>query len=843
MRLRHMKLIAYTVTFLLLPFTLMAYQLTGVVRDSLGKTIPYVSIFVQNTTYGVATNLKGQYYLQLEPGTHNIVFQSVGYKKKTVEITITYKNERLNVTLYEALTELNIVQISADKEDPAYPIMRKAIENRHKYRKPADAFSCSTYIKASLQKEFMTHDTMSTKERDTLPNVLTKENMNFHESYGSSHFKAPNKWKEIKTAVKDISDTYNATVEVSITFDTEDDPYPRESVNKNLFKINLSEATFNFYKNNLYLPSLGPVPFVSPLSKLAMLSYKFRFEESFLQEGKWINKIEVIPRRTDAALFRGYIYIVDDWWNIKAVDLEPDKRELYHFKYFRILQDYDFIKDSTWMLSREEFFYDTREGKMHILGNTMIIYSDYDLNPTFNKRFFHHELRTVTDTAAEVDSSYWKEIRPITLKDDEKEFIRRQDSIDAYHLTAEFMVKDDSIYNHHTIWDYLLNGFGWTNSFKKRTLYFDPLIQQMYIFGVGGYRHAPGGSITKELSKAYRVELDWLLNYGFNNNDLKGSLGIDVLYLPRKFGSIHADYKNAYTMLNEYESFEAIFSRGNYINEIGYSLGHDMEFINGLFIDFTVEYGEKKPITGIELTTWSDTLFGEFNEPQQFQAFEELLIDIKLRYTIGQQYMTEPYKKINLPSKWPTFTLRYKKGIPGFFGSIADYDFMELKFKDDIMVGTIGVSKVRAMAGGYLTSKNVQLTDYKYFRRSDMYIFSNPLKSFQLLRPGYSAISTDGPYFMVNYLHNFNGTLLNKIPLIKKTGLQLAGGAGILLMERNDFQHAEIFFGLEWPFRIRRQVMKMVMYYAVSYSNQSDIRGEFKIGFDFFNSWTNSWSY
>ena len=96
---------------------------------------------------------------------------------------------------------------------------------------------------------------------------------------------------------------------------------------------------------------------------------------------------------------------------------------------------------------------------------------------------------------------------------------------------------------------------------------------------------------------------------------------------------------------------------------------------------------------------------------------------------------------------------------------------------------------------------------------------------------------------MVNYLHNFNGTLLNKIPLIKKTGLQLAGGAGILLMERNDFQHAEIFFGLEWPFRIRRQVMKMVMYYAVSYSNQSDIRGEFKIGFDFFNSWTNSWSY
>jgi len=838
-----MKLFAYTITLLLLPFSLVAYQLTGVVIDSLGRALPYVSIFVQNTTYGVATNLKGQYFLQLEPGQYNIVFQSVGYKKKTVPITIGYKNKRLNVTLYQALTELDMVQISADKEDPAYPIIRKAIQNRHKYRKPTDAFSCSTYIKASLEKEFMTHDTMSFKERDTLPNVLTKENMNFHESYGISYFKSPNKWKEIKTAVKDISDSYNATITIDITFDTEDDPYPRESVNKNLFKIHLSEATFNFYKNNLYLPSLGPVPFVSPLSKLAMLSYKFRFEESFMQDGNWINKIEVIPRRTDAALFKGYIYIVDDWWNIKAVDLEPDKRELYHFNYFRILQDYDLIEDSTWMLSREEFFYDAKEGKMHILGNTIIMYSDYELNPTFEKRFFHNELSTVTDTAPDVDSSYWNVIRPITLKDEEKEFIKRQDSIDAYHKTAEFMMKDDSTYNRNNIWDYIFNGFGWHNSFKKRTIYFDPLIQQMYIFGVGGYRHAPGGSITKEFSKAYQVEMDWLINYGFKNNDLKGSLGFDVLYLPKKFGSIHADYRNSYTMLNEYESIEAIFSRGNYIQEIGYSLGHDMEFINGLFIDFTVEFVEKKPITGIELTSWSDTLFGEFNEPREFEAFEELLIDVRLRYTFGQKYRTAPYKKINLPSKWPTITLSYRKGILGFFGSVADYDFMELKFRDDIKVGTIGVSKVRAMVGGFLTSKNVQLTDYKYFRRSDMYLFSNPLKSFQLLRPGFSAISTDGPYLMLNYLHNFNGTILNKIPIIKKTGLQLAAGVGILLMEKNNFQHAEIFAGLEWPFRIRRQVMKVGMYYAISDSNQSDIRGEFKIGFDFFNSWTNSWSY
>jgi hypothetical protein len=97
---------------------------------------------------------------------------------------------------------------------------------------------------------------------------------------------------------------------------------------------------------------------------------------------------------------------------------------------------------------------------------------------------------------------------------------------------------------------------------------------------------------------------------------------------------------------------------------------------------------------------------------------------------------------------------------------------------------------------------------------------------------------------MLNYVHNFSGTLLNKIPIIKKLHLQAIGGAGILLVDdESNFKHAEIFAGVEWPFRIKRQLMKVGMYYAIAQSNQTVLSGEIKFGFDFFNSWTNKWSY
>ena len=93
------------------------------------------------------------------------------------------------------------------------------------------------------------------------------------------------------------------------------------------------------------------------------------------------------------------------------------------------------------------------------------------------------------------------------------------------------------------------------------------------------------------------------------------------------------------------------------------------------------------------------------------------------------------------------------------------------------------------------------------------------------------------------YLHRFNGTLMNKIPLLKKIKLQTVGGIGMLAMEDNSFKHIEVFAGIEKPFKMWKQLFKFGVYYVAADSNSSKLNGQIKFGIDMYNSWSKSWSY
>ena len=227
------------------PFSALAWQLSGLVTDSLYRPVPYASVFIKNTPHAVATNLNGQSFLEPADWDYSLVVQTIGYKKKEVPFTIKGGNKKLNIILKQNITSLDEINIAADREDPAYVIIKNAISNRKKFRTPVKSFACNTYIKASLQREYFTHDTLSRKARDTIANRLTKENMNFIETYGKAYFQAPNTWKEIKSAVKDLSESYNPTVTVSID-NGNGESYTYNCVNLNLFKLDVSAADFTF---------------------------------------------------------------------------------------------------------------------------------------------------------------------------------------------------------------------------------------------------------------------------------------------------------------------------------------------------------------------------------------------------------------------------------------------------------------------------------------------------------------------------------------------------------------------------------------------------------------------
>lgn len=834
--------------FLLLVFALvqysnaLAWRVSGVVTEPNGTPVAYASVYEENTTYGVATNIKGEFAMELGSGMHRIVFQAVGFERKVLEVSVVEATQ-LNVQLQPNAQMLNAVTITAEGEDPAYPIIRSAMEARKRNNRTVKEYACDVYSKVSLEKEFFTHDTLSRKERDTIENILAKERRNFVETKSRIYHQAPDRWKEEKIAVNDKSIKKGSEVAVTFNDGSENLDYGAEKVNRQMFKTDISQVNINFYENTINEVTLSSVPYSSPIGIGALLNYSYHLEESFQENGRFIHKIQVTPKRKFASLFEGYIYIADSIWTIKALDLEADNSQLYYFNYFRIIQEFEPVKDTNWLLSREEFFYETKDGKAREIGNTQIIYSNYDLNPKFPPRFFGNLLSLTLDDAYEKGNGWWDSIRPITLKDEELIFIEEQDSIDAFHKSVEFLQQEDSIANHLKIWDFLLSGIYHQNSFTKVDWNIYPLIQQIRPAGIGGYRHALGGGYSKEFLNSKKISMNGELNYGFLTSEVKGFIRADFIYNPKHFGRLHLEYRNVFDMITQFTSFQTIFAMSNYVQDIFYSIGHDYELVNGVYLDATLEYGERLPITGIKLAEWTKTLFGEYNEPTAFTPFRRFNIDLKVKFTPYQKYKLAPRKKVVLPNSNPVFTIWYIKAIPDVFRSNANFDFLELKAEQHVKIGTIGTTKWKVWAGSYLNAGNVPITDFRYFRRSDPWYFSNPLLSFQLLRPGVDAIRTSNPFVQANYVHNFENLFTNKIPFIKRAGLTTIAGAGFLYVDDLNFTHAETFGGLEWPFKLWKQRFKIGAYYTVGSSTVSPIVGEFKFGIDFFNEWTNSWSY
>jgi hypothetical protein len=79
--------------------------------------------------------------------------------------------------------------------------------------------------------------------------------------------------------------------------------------------------------------------------------------------------------------------------------------------------------------------------------------------------------------------------------------------------------------------------------------------------------------------------------------------------------------------------------------------------------------------------------------------------------------------------------------------------------------------------------------------------------------------------------------------LINRLKLSEAAGAAFIAIPNQNFAHAEIYLGLEKVFRIREQIFRVGVYGCTSDSSLDKANYEFKIGFNFYNTYSKKWSY
>ncbi len=770
-------------------------QLSGTVTDETGAPLSFASVYLEGTTRGTTTNAEGNYSLDLEPGTYQIVFQYVGYRQVTREIEATGRIQKMDVQLTPESIDLTEVVVKADAEDPAYAIIRKAQAKRTYYRDLIDTYACEVYIKGNI-KLLDAPERILGQDVGDLGGILDTNRQGIvylAESRSKLFFQAPNRYKEVMLETK-------------------------VSGNDQGFGFNrASDTDFNLYENTAQFNR----SIVSPIANNAMSYYRYRLVGTlFDKDGRLINKIEVTPKRPEDPVYRGFIYITEDLWNIQSLDLmlTSGAMKIPPMDTLRLQQVYVPVRQpDVWQVFTQNidfrlsfFGFDTR-------GRFTNIYADYNLSPGLKDGFFNNEVFIVEDGANEQPLSHWDSIRPVPLTQDEAVDYARKDSLQVIWESKPYRDSVDRENNRFRPFDVLF-GYTYQDSYNRRYFSYETPLNAIQFNTVQGF--------AADLNLNYRQEYDdynirwWelnpIINYGFADQRLRASGRFTF-----RFEQIHrtelelqggmravqfnpeapiSPFLNTLYSLIDERNFIRLYDK-NYAQ-----VGFQRELINGLFLRAQLGFEERSPLTNQSDYSFEGDEENDYasNDPldptnfePSFNKHQAWVGALSLRIRFQQQYTSFPNRRFIQGSPYPDLWLEYRGGF-NFGSSDVRYDRISARIEqDDIQLGVWGHMGFRLEAGTFLTSDHqLFFMDFEHFNGNQTF-FSNPeryLNSYFLLP--YYDYSTDRDFYQAHWQHHFDGWLMDKIPLLRKLGWTAVAGAHFLYTpDRQDY--TELTIGLE----------------------------------------------
>jgi len=544
---KKITLLFFSILFVLPCFA----QVFGTVSNGEGERLPFASVYLQGTSIGTTTNDEGEYAFDLKAGQYTLVFQYIGYQQLLKNINIEKEPLRLDVILETEAIRLNEIVVNANAEDPAYAIIRKAIAKRDYYRNRVEAHSCDVYIKGN-QKILDAPQKLLGTEIGDLGGSLDSNRQGIlylSESQAKLFRKQPDKIKEQMIS-------------------------SRLSGNDNGFGFNrASLMDFNFYENHVEIER----KLLSPIANTAMQYYRYELKGTFEDEaGRLINKIQVIPKRDADAVFRGFLYIVEDLWNIHSTELivtgasikEPALDTLVISQIHVPVREPD-----VWMLLSQSLDFKFGFLGFRVKGNFTGVFSNYELEPDLPDRFFSNEIFKVEDGANEKDPSYWDEVRPIPLTEEEALDYVKKDSLQVIWKSQTFLDSIDRMQNKFKLWD-LLIGYNWNNSFEKKSF--------SVVAPLNTVQFNPMQGFYGNLELQYRQRFDdyfmrWFsikpkIQYGFTDKRLRGQVEFIYNFNRTHFtrirltaGSMTAQFSDQNPVSTLLDTYSSLLFKNNFV--------------------------------------------------------------------------------------------------------------------------------------------------------------------------------------------------------------------------------------------------------------------------------------
>lgn len=788
-----MKVYPLIVLCCLLPMHLFAQLLTGKITDVSGEAIPNATLYIREVALGITADDNGEFQASLKKGSYTCDFSSLGYERKTLPLTIDKAETHLSVAMEKKVYALKEVIISANREDPAYAIMRKAIGMAPFYLHQIEKYESSIYVKGSVKVEKIPRLMTFGSNGKKLKNLTNK--LFLIESQNEVSFTSPNRYEQKVLA---FSSTLPADIDAGQV---------------------MSVMTANIYDPNAF----GRI---SPLAPGAFSYYKFALEGISMEGEHMINKIRVQPKKNNPKLVSGWLYIIENSWNVQSADLSATElgvtirftatyNEVKPSAFLPTAYDIDMKVDAMGVKATGKYYSSVQYKTVELSGATQAASpkSQEQLNTLAAKEELSNReaykmaklmkettepeetkkeresleinpgnanIKVTVDTLAGTrDSIYWETIRKQPLKKDEIVSYQVRDSLKT---KMETLRSKDSLQNRTPA--YWIGKLVTGESFplnKKVQFGYSGLLKAcpQYNF-VDGFWLGQQFTLHTSFTESRALTISPSLYYTTAGKSINWQIDGSYQYAPMRRGNVSlsggqttADYNGESGTLLAINSIASLFFGENpvkFYKKKFVALSNTVELANGLPLTTGISYEKRNALHNRQ----SYNFFG--NTPSSNLPNGQLMpmpdnsamkVKIRLAYTPQYHYWKHRGKKMYIYSDYPTFSIQYEAGISTGSKESASFNKLEGNISQTIKISEFDRIGYTVNGGKFLSNKRVYFPDFKHFNTNELFITGSSLDNSFCLFDNY-IYSTDKQWLQahLNYMSDY--LLFKRLPFLQK---------------------------------------------------------------------------
>jgi Family of unknown function (DUF5686)/CarboxypepD_reg-like domain len=734
---------------------------SGKVTDAAsGDPIPFVNVVIKGTTLGMTTDFDGKFSIKalaIMP-SDSILATYIGYKSKAKKFKKGIA-QVINIQLEEDVTKLQEVVVKSG-ENPAFPIMRKIIDNKNiNDKKKLAGYEHETYSKMEIDA-----DNISAKLREK--KVMRK----IAQVLDSIDRIAGEDGKPILPLF--ISES------VSKIYYRDNPSLKKEFVTKNKINgvmgdgygdilaqvVGPSIQDYNFYSNWL---NFGQKAFVSPIADGWRAYYDYELLDSAMLDEHFCYRLDFFPKSAQALAFSGTMWITKSEYAIKQIDATMASSANINFiEKVKIQHEYKKVEGGAWLPSKSRVLIDVGEltnNSAGLLAKFYVSNKNFVINKPKPTSFFDAAIEKAEDANLEESDKVWDTLRHDPLTKTE---------ISVYHMI-------DTIKNIPIVRSYvdiiklIVNGY-----YTSGKIAIGPYLGAIAWNNHEGIRLQAGFKTNIKFSRKWVIGAQ--LAYGFHDTQFKYQAYVKRILNRKRWTTFTLKARYDLNRLGLDEDYVTDFPLFLYASRWGrydksfyyheYRATFERELFKGLTQRITLKQFDFDPTYPFAFYTDPS----DINTSPVANQFKTTEVFLETRYARDQIFLQNDNDRIGLESKrWPVFTIRYTHGFKSSLGDY-EYDKIRLNINKRVKMGPLG--------NGYLN-----ITGEKIFGNLPYPLLSVPLGNqspiyapvnFNMLRFG--ELASD-QYASIQYRQNFEGLFLNRIPLIQKLKWRLLATANVLL--------------------------------------------------------------